>query len=228
MANQTEFLPSIDEKFQIKIFGKKVSDLEINSKKGSILSKNATGKLILVKVYGTKLLGDCIKLPVPFFTLLPDNGMPSDACGELGNPDEYLMWILGKSQEFVALSVNAGNVEEIIRKQIHILVDVSADFHFHDVTITGSSISGRLRAYLHLHQKLPWPLPAIDVTIVDGDYPFSVSIDTCITVATVAVVSAQVCFHTSPNRVCGEVSVGIDLPVIGHWGQNFPIACVQV
>lgn len=227
MANQTEFLPSIDEKFQIKIFGKKVTDVEINTSRASVLLRGNISKLVLVKVYGTKLFGDCIKLPIPFYTLLPDNGMPSDVCGDLGNPDEYLMWILGKNQEFISLSVNSGNVEEIIKSQLHVLVDVNADFHVHDLNVSGTTVSGRLRAYLHLHQKLHWPLPDIDITIVDGDFPFSINIDTCVTVATVSVVSAQVCFHTNPNRVCGEVSVGIDLPVIGHWGQVFSIACVN-
>lgn len=227
MSNQVELLSAIDEKFQIKIFGKTVSDVEIKSMKASILTKGAD-KLILVKVYGTKLFGKCMKLPIPFYTMLPDNGMPSDACSELGNPDEYLMWTLIKSQEFISISIETGAVEEIFNNQLSLFVDVDADFNIHDIKVTGTTISAILRAKLKLHQKLHWPLPDINVTVVDGDFPFSVDINTCVTVATVAFVSAQVCFHTNPNRICGEVSVGIDLPVIGHWGQNFSIACINV
>jgi hypothetical protein len=72
MSNQTEFLSSIDEKFQIKVFGKKVTDVEVTSKKTSVLSPQAAGKLVLVKVYGTKVLDACVKLPLPIYTLLPD------------------------------------------------------------------------------------------------------------------------------------------------------------
>jgi len=228
MPIQTELIPAIDEKFQIKVYGKKVIDVDINTKRPTVLSRESGTKLVLVKVYGTKIIGDCIKLTTPLYTLLPDIGIKPDGCGDLGNPDDYLMWTLGKSQEFVSISFETGTVGEILNNKVQPRLDVNADFHVHDLVISGTSISGKLRAYLHLHQKLPWPLPAIDITVVDGDFPFSVNVDTCVTVATVAVVSAQVCFHTKPNRICGEVSVGIDLPVIGHWGQNFPIACVNV
>jgi hypothetical protein len=228
MANQTDFLSSIDEKFQIKVFGKKVSDIDITAKKQTVLSKGGVTKLILVKVFGTKLFGDCIKLPSPFYTLLPDNGMPSDGCGDLGNPDEYLMWVLGKNDEFVSLLIETGTVEEIIKKGEAVRLNVDADFHIHDVTVSGTTVSAKLRAYLHLRQPGPFGTTIFDITVINGDYSFSVNIDTCITVFSIAVASAQVCFHTNPNRVCGEVSVGIDLPVIGHWGQNFPIACVNI
>lgn len=227
MSNQTEFLPAIDEKFQIRVVGKKVTDVEVTSKRGSVLSTDAAGKLVLVKVYGAKLFSDCIKLPVPIYTLLPDNGKPSDACGDLGNPDEYLMWVLGKDQKFVSLSIDTGSVEEIIKKGLAPFVNIDADFHIHDVTVSGTSVSAKLRAYLRLRQPGPFG-DIFNITVVDGDYSFSVNINTCITVFSIGVASAQVCFHTNPNRVCGEVSVGIDLPVIGHWGRNFPIACVNV
>lgn len=229
MPNQTEFLSAIDDKFQIKIYGKKVTDIEIKASKTSILSRDSASNLVLVKVYGTQMLGGgCTKLSAPFFTLLPDNGSNPDGCGEFGNADDYLMWTLGHKQEFVSLSFDTGNAAEIIKGKIGPHVDVSADFHVHNLSVTGTSVSGKLRAYLHLQQKLSWPLPPINSTVVDGDFPFSVNVNTCVTVATVAGASAQVCFHTNPNRVCGQVSVGIDLPVIGQWKQNFPIACVNV
>jgi hypothetical protein len=182
----------------------------------------------MVKVYGSQILGKCIKLPIPLLTLLPDNGQPSNACGDLGNPDEYLMWVLGKGQEFVSLSIETGTVEEILKAGASPRVNIDADFHIHDIVVSGTSVSAKLRAYLRLRQPGPFGSTIFDITVINGDYPFTVNINTCITVFSIGVASAQVCFHTNPNRVCGEVSVGIDLPIIGHWGKNFPVACINI
>jgi uncharacterized protein YuzE len=228
MSSLTELLPSIDEKFQIKIYGKKVTDFEIDLKKESILSPNNKIKLVLVKIYGTRLFGDCIILPKPFFTLLPDNGIKPDGCGDLGNPEEYLMWVLGKGKELLYINFDAGSAEDIIKREVSILVDVNADFRIHDIEISGTKVSAKLRAYLRLRQPGPFGSTLFDITVLNGDYPFSVDLNTCVTVFSVAVTNAEVCFRTDPNRVCGVVNVGIDLPILGRWSRQFEIACINV
>ncbi len=226
MANETDIISSIDDSFQIKIYGKKVNDIEISS------SRSGNGqKLIIVKVFGTKVAGDCIKLPKPFYCFLPDKGIPPDACGDLGDSNEYLMWIVAKKDEFVKLSLETGIAEEMVKSDIQILMDVNAHFYFHDVNISGTKITGSLRAWLNFHQKLPWPAHDIDVTpIPDRDYPFSIDItpNLCYPIYSVGIATAEVCVYANPNRVCGSIRVDVPLPSpLPHYSHTFDIACVN-
>lgn len=112
---------------------------------------------------------------------------------------------------------------------VHTRLDVDSDFRIHDVALQGTSLVGKIRAYLHLKQNGPFGSTIFDITVVDIDQPFSIDLifDRPITLYSIGPVSIQVTLHNHPRRICGEVQVGVDLPVVGHWGQKFSLVCVN-
>lgn len=231
MSTKSSLVSEIDESLSIRIYGKKMQDLALSaSSDGSILQKKyeVTG-LEFASVYGVMFLGECQKLPKPLLLLLPSNDVDPVGCGEFSDPKEFRMWTLPHDAPLVALEKAVGSANEIVSRVLRPRLDVNADFRVHDVRIDGTVVRGKLRAYLHLHQSGPFGSTIFDVTVVDRDDDFSINLvpSTCITVFSIGVASAQVCYRENPNRICGEAQIGIDLPVIGHWGQNFTIACVN-
>lgn len=229
MKNEIGLLSSVADEFNIKVFGKKINDIAFTASKTNVF-KNAESKPVLVKVYGTKLLEKCVALSKPFYLILPDNGVKPDGCGIFGDPNEYLMWIFPRTESLVKLSVEIGMIEQMITEIVHPFLDVNADFHIHDFKVEGTKLSGKLKAYLHLHQSGPFGTTLLDITLINGDYSFSIDLipTTCVNVFSIGIASAQICFYDNPNRICGTVDVSVDLPIIGHWGRKFDIACVKI
>jgi hypothetical protein len=231
MASSPNFLSTVDDMLVIRLYGKKVVDLSVKPTKDSMLVNAYSGASIsFARIYGAKILGTCQRLPAPLLAIVPDTDKDPDGCDEFADPKEFRMWTLPKGAPIVKLAYDVGNAEEIVPSGVRPFLDVNADFHFHDVQLNGTVISGKLRSYLHLHQSGPFGTTLFDVTVVDRDDTLSFDFNQlpCITVFSIGVASAQVCFHANPNRICGEAVVGIDLPVIGHWGQTFTIACVNL
>ena len=229
MNNEIELLSSINEGFNIKIYGKKVKDILIGESKTKLFT-DTEKKMTFVKVYGSKVLDNCITLSKPFYTILPDNGTKPDGCNAFGDPNEFLMWTFPKGQSIAKLTLETDYLEKALTEVAHPNLDVNVNFQIHDFSVNGSTVSGKLKAYLHLRQPGPFGTTLFDITPVNGDYPFSLSLtpNTCVTVFSIGVASAQLCFYSQPNRICGTVDVGIDLPVVGHWGKKFDIACVNI
>jgi len=234
MTSNANFLPAIDELLVVRLYGKKIEDLAITPAKqqsnSPLIASYSGSALSFAWIYGASVLGWCRTLPAPILAVVPNNDVDPVGCGDFGDPKQYRMWVLPKGSPLVRLSHQVGTAEQIVSTDIHTLIDVNADFHLHDIQLNGTVISAKLRSYLHLHQSGPFGSTIFDITVVDRDDTLSFDFNTlpCITVFSIGVASAQVCFHANPNRICGEVVVGIDLPVIGHWGQTFTIACVNL
>ena len=227
MPENPSFISAVDDLLVVRIYGKKTIDLSIASAKDSYLVKGyGAASVSFAWIYGAKVLGLCQRFPKPFLIIVPDNDKDPDGCDEFADPKQYRMWTLPKSTPVVKLNHQVVLAEEIALAGL----EVSADFHFHDVQVTGTVISAKLRSYLRLRLPGPFGSTIFDITVVDRDDTLSFDFNQlpCVTVFSIGVASAQVCFHANPNRICGEVVVGIDLPVIGHWGYTFTIACVNL
>jgi hypothetical protein len=111
------------------------------------------------------------------------------------------------------------------------LLDVNSDFRIHDLALSDATLSGKVKAYLHLYQSRPFGFTILDVTVLDMDAPFAIDftslLNKSISVFSNGVADAEVCFYSNPNRVCGSVSVHVNLPDIGAWFQTFALACVH-
>lgn len=230
MSSETSLMSLIDQSMGLDLYGSKLADLTLNKAPSSSRFGNVfPGKdLIFAHIEGARVLGKCTRLPSPVILLVPDVGTTPTGCGEFSDPKKYEMWSLSNKDTIATLSLKVLTVEELA-SQVQTRVEVNSDFRIYNVKVTGTVISGTVRAYLHLKQPGPFGSTIFDITVIDANYNFSYDFSSisCITVFTVAVASAQVCYHANPNRICGEVSVGLDLPVIGHWGQNFSLACVN-
>ena len=231
MPANSGLLSIIDEALVIRLYGKKLPDLSLDPKSlsDSLIAKHYSGlPLGFASVYGADVFGKCYKSPSPFIAIVPGPGEDPVGCGEFSDPKVYRMWTLSKGDPLVKLKYEVGTAEAVAVPEVTPLVDVDADFHIHDVKLTGTVVSAKLRSYLRLRQSTPFG--NIDVTVIDRDDTISFDFNQipCITVFSIAVASAQICFHANPNRICGEVVVGVDLPIIGHWGQTFTIACVNL
>jgi hypothetical protein len=233
MTVRENFLPAVDDLLVVRLYGKKIEDLTINpakQAKSPLIDAYSGSALAFAWIYGAQVLGACRKVPTPFLAVVPDTAVDPVGCDEFGDPKEYRMWVLPSGAPLVKLSHQLVTAEQVLAPDVRPFLDVNADFHLHDVQLNGTVISAKLRSYLHLHQSGPFGTTLFDITVVDRDDTLSFDFNQlpCVTVFTIAVASAQICFHANPNRICGEVVVGIDLPVVGHWGQTFTIACVNV
>jgi hypothetical protein len=216
----------VSEQLTVTLYGDPVKGFEIRHPLGEVVSQPGKDILLPVRVAGIKTFGACVILPSPILLLLPGAGQELKV-PECGWEKPKQKWSLDPKFTTAAINITPVAIGDLAK--LRPSLDVQADFHLHDVHLDGTTIRGKLRSYLHLHQSLPFPLPDINVTVVDRDDAFAINLapGTCITVFSIGVASAQVCYRANPNRICGEVQVGIDLPVIGHWGQNFTIACVN-
>ncbi len=231
MTDNSNFLSTIDESLVIRLYGKKAPDLTVASTKDSALVETySIAGIVFAWIYGAKVLGICKRLPKPVLVIVPDADKDPKGCQEFGDPKQFRMWTLPKGSPLVKLAYEVGTAEEISSPVIQPFLDVMADFHIHDVKLTGTVITGKLRSYLRLRQPGPFGTTLFDITVVDRDDTISFDFTefSCITVFSIGVASAQICFHANPNRICGEVVVGINLPIIGHWGQTFTLACVNL
>jgi hypothetical protein len=228
MTATHSFVSAVDDLIVIRIYGKKAIDLSLTSGKESKLAKEYGAKGVsFAWLYGARVLGLCQQFPKPVLVLVPDSDEDPEGCEQFSDPKVYRMWTLPKGSPLVRVTHEVVQVEQIALSGL----EVQADFHFHDIQLNGTVLSGKLRSYLHLRLGGPFGSTIFDITVIDRDDTLSFDFNQipCITVFTIAgVASAQVCFHANPNRICGEVVVGIDLPVIGHWGQTFTIACVNL
>lgn len=225
MATEPEisFLSQVDEKLVIRIYGKKVHDFSIKPSEKSKFGANIN----FVQVYGAKILGICSKLPTPILTMLPGEGVAPVGCSDF-DPKEFLMWVLPKDHPLVTFDTQITSIEEFAKQQVNFLIDVDSEFGIHDLQVHGDTVSGTLRARLKLHQKMPWPAPDINVTVVDGNFPFSFKLaNVCYPVYTVGVASAQLCISLNPNKICGEITFSVPLPFGLHFDRTFTIACVS-
>jgi hypothetical protein len=230
MPADRSFISLVDQSIGLDLFGSKIVDLTLNKPAApSRLGDLYPGKtLIFAYIEGARVLGKCTRFPSPVILLVPDTGTAPKGCDEFSDPKKYEMWSLSNTDTIATLSLHVMTVEQLA-SATQPRVDVTSDFRIYNVKVSGTVISGTVRAYLRLKQPGPFGSTIFDITVIDGNYNFSYDFSSlsCITVFTIAVASAQICYHANPNRICGEVSVGIDLPVIGHWGQNFTLACVN-
>jgi hypothetical protein len=228
MPESPSFISAVDDLLVVRMYGKKAIDLTLMSGKESKLAKQYGAKSVsFAWLYGAKVLGLCQRFPKPLLVVVPDNDEDPDGCDEFADPKVYRMWTLPKGSPLVKVAHEVVKVEEIALTGL----ETYADFHFHDVQLNGTVLSAKLRSYLRLRLGGPFGSTIFDITIIDRDDTLSFDFNQvpCVTVFTIAgIANAQVCFHANPNRICGEVVVGIDLPVIGHWGQTFTIACVNL
>lgn len=217
------FLSEVDEKLEIRIYGKKVHDFSIIPIEKSKLGAKTT----FVKIYGIKALGICHKLSKPLLTILPGDGQVSIGCSDF-DTKEFLMWMLPKEHPIVTFETQVTSIEEFINQEVKPLIDVDAAFGIHNLQVNGDTISGYLQARLKLHQKLPWPAKDINITVVDGNFPFSFKLaNVCYPIYTVGVASAQLCISLNPNKICGEINFSVPLPFGLHFNHSFQIACVS-
>ncbi len=232
MASTASMTESVADLISVKLFGNLITDLKWDLSGSSSISRSyQSDKLGVAKIQGAKILGKCERLPFPVFSVVPGNGEDPSGCDEFGDPGKFRMWSLPKGSNLISLQPSVGPVEAILAPAVRPRVDVNADFHFHDVSIAGTQITASLRSYLKLHQSIPWPGHDIDIVVIDRDDRFSIDFSSlpCIPVYSISVATAQICYHPNPNRICGEVVVGIDLPwPLNHWGQTFTIACVNL
>jgi hypothetical protein len=156
-------------------------------------------------------------LPEPLLTLVPDSDRDPDGCDEFSDPKQFRMWVLPKGSPIVKLTHEVVAAEQVAPAEVRPFLDVNADFHFHDVQLNGTVITGKLRSYLRLHQSGPFGTTLFDIVVVDRDDTISFDFNQlpCITVFSIGPASAQVCFHANPNRICGEVVVGM---ICQLWG----------
>lgn len=231
MSSKQSFFSVVDASLSIRVYGKSADDLTLNVAAGDTLVASQYGatKPTFAWVYGIGFLGNCRALPKPLLLLMQDGGSDPTGCGQFGDPKEFRMWVLPKDAPVVALTQQIGSVQDVLGGDISVLVDITSDFRVYNVRVDAGKIKGRVRAYLRLRQPGPFGSTLFDIVVIDRDDEFSIDITPglCITVFSVGVASAQICYRDNPNRICGEVQVGIDLPIIGHWSQNFPIACVD-
>uniref|UniRef100_Q01RE2 Uncharacterized protein n=1 Tax=Solibacter usitatus (strain Ellin6076) TaxID=234267 RepID=Q01RE2_SOLUE len=228
MTTELGFFDVVDQSLQISVYGKTAVGISIDKSaaQSAFAQPYAQTGIVFAWIYGFGFMGTCTKLAKPALVVLPNSAQDPKGCSEFADPKQYRMWTLPKDSVITALDQKVGTVEGLV---IRPFLDIQSDFRIHDVTFDGTTLRGKVRAYLHLHQSGPFGTTIFDITVVDRDDSFSFSLvpDLCITVFSIGVASAQVCYHDNPRRVCGEVQVGIDLPVIGHWGQNFPLICVN-
>jgi hypothetical protein len=231
MNTPGSFLDSVNSTLSVRIFGNLADDLTLAPQKGSDLGKvYGSDELLFARIVGAQVSGMCFALPRPIFLIVPGKGDDPQGCSQFGDKTKYRMWSFPKGEPVVSLIHNVGSVEDAVGSGLKPFVDIQADFHFHDVSLNGTVLTANLRSYLKIHQSIPWPGSDINIVIIDRDDRFTIDFSSvpCITVFSIGVASAQVCYHPNPNRICGEVVVGIDLPwPIGHWGQTFTIACLN-
>ena len=225
MSTDTTFQSLVDDALQVKVYGKKVEDLTLTARKDSFFaSQYGGGPLTFVLVFGVRFLGKCRTLPVPLLIPLPGEGTAPTGCCEF---KDQLMWVIPKGSPLVALTQSVVTAEDLAASLTQPRLDVDSNFTLSNVRIDGNTVKGHLRAYLRLHQSTPFG--PINIVVIDRNDDFAFPLpDICVTVFSIAVASAQVCLRENPRRLCGEVSVGVDLPFgLGQFSQNFPIACVQ-
>jgi hypothetical protein len=225
MTASANFLSAIDDLLVVRLYGKKVEDLNIvatkeKGKNSPLMKAYGESVLSFAWIYGAKVLGACRRLPTPLLLLVPEPDSDPLGCEDFSDPKQYRMWVLPKGGPLVKLIHQVVTAEEVVSAGGQPLLNVDFDFHVHDVQISGTVVSGKLRSFLRVQ----------GFTVVDRDDSFSIDFSSlpCVTVFSIAVASAQICYHPNPNRICGEIVVGVDLPwPIGHWGQTFQIACVN-
>ena len=228
MSAETTFHSVVDDGLLVRVYGKKVEDLTLAVQKDSHFAiQHGGGPLTFVLVRGIQFLGECHALTVPVLVPLPGDGAPPTGCCQF---KDQLMWVIPKGSPLVALTHNVGTAEEFAKSLAEKRLDVDSNFTLSHLRVEGNTVKGHLRAYLRLKQSGPFGTTLFNIVVIDRNDDFSIQLvpDFCITVFSIGVASAQVCFHENPRRVCGEVFVGLDLPLgLGHFGQNFAIACVQ-
>jgi hypothetical protein len=231
MSSTKSLLSVVDASLSIRAYGKIANDLALNvaSEDSQVAIQFGATKPIFAWVYGIGFLGSCRALPKPLLLLMPDGGSDPSGCTQFEDPKEFRMWVLPKDGPVVALTQQIGPAHNVLAGDVSILTEVTSDFRVYNVRVETGKVKGRVRAYLRLRQPGPFGSTIFDIVVIDRDDEFSIDLNPglCITVFSVGVASAQICYRDNPNRICGEVQVGIDLPVIGHWSKNFPIACVN-
>jgi hypothetical protein len=222
---------SINDALSVRLYGNVVTDLSITGG-GLVTTLDPTKTPIFARIYGAKAFGACITLPKPMITIVPSNGAytQADDCEQFydpANPNAFTVWVLQKGSPLITLTTKFDTVDSLA---VTPKLDVNADFHVYNLSVSGSVVSGTLRAYLHLHQPGPFGTTIFDVTVIDGNYPFQISLtpDICIPVPglSAGVISAEVCYHPNPNRICGSVNVNVSIDGFGY-NHTFDIVCVN-
>lgn len=229
MPNTTQFASEISEFFEILVFGKRVLDLQFTDEGRSTLGRQYDAELInLVTVYGVRALGICHKFEVPVTFILPGEGEPPSGCGEFSEPSEFLMWRIRKGTQLATLTHSVDTIEALVSKNISILLDTFSDFSIRNIRLEGTKIKGEVRAYLRLRQRGPLGTTIFDITVIDRTDSFEIDFfpGQCFTIFEIGVAKLQICVYSTPNRVCGTIDIGVQLP-IGYWGKKFDIACVN-
>jgi len=216
------FLSSVADELTVALYGRVLEDVSFSAGAGRAkgappaIAYTENSPVSLVRVYGTKLLGRCITLPVPILLILPNSAeRDSSGCSQFPASD-YKMWVFKPDEPLVRVSTKVGTAAELVSA-----FGDTFDVHFHDVSISGTVISGKLRAHIVV----------FGVTVVDRDDSFSYDFGPrpCIPLFDWGVVSINVCFDVGARKICGTAKYGIDLPwPIGHVGGSIDIACVQV
>jgi len=231
MTDVNGLLSRTSDSLEVRLYGDLAPDMRLLAGEGKqtdpISRAYPNQALSFAWICGVRIFGKCRRLPVPLIAVVPGPGTEATECDEFA---KHQMWTLPLGAPLVTLTHAVGPAERIAWGDVHALVNVDSDFRLHDVRTDGTRVSGALRSYLRLRQPGPFGTTLFDITVVDRDDAFSIDVlpNLCVTVFDIGIARAQICFHPNPNRVCGEVVIGLDLPVVGHWGQTFAIACVNI
>jgi hypothetical protein len=231
MMMESTFQAALDDALRVVAFGKTIEDLTIApSKESSFAKAHSTEKLTFAWIHGARIDGSCVNFPKPILLLLPGDGAKPTGCSEFTAEKGFLMWNIPKEGPVALLTHDVGPAGEIIKLAATRGLETTSDFRIYDVRLDGTVVRGKVRAYLRFKLPGPFHTTIFDITVIDRDDAFSIDLapGLCIPVFSIGVATAQVCFHNHPNRICGEVVVGIDLPVVGHYGKTFTLACVNV
>jgi hypothetical protein len=223
-------LDGIDEMLVVRLYGKPVTDVTITGGgRESALSRLYAGAPIAFAwIHGVRAMGKCHTLPHPMLLLVPDRPKDPTDCGEFGDPEKFQMWELPADAQVATLDTNVVSVTELVPSEVRL--EVHDEFRIHGVRVEDGVLRGRVRAYLRLRQPGPFGTTIFNITVVDRDDAFEINLkpDVCIPVFSIGVASAEVCFRPNPDRICGSVSVSINLPVLGHYARRWDLACVNV
>jgi hypothetical protein len=207
----------VSEQLKLTAYGEPISGMTLRSD----AEEAALG---LVRVVGAKMLGQCKALSEPILLLLPGEGTELPKDGECGWKPPVRKWVLPNNQRLVAVEMRPTSLEDLIQP----LINIEPDFRIHDLRIEGQTLRGRVRSFLRLRQPGPFG-DIFNIVVIDRNDEFSIDLipQRCLTVYSVGFASAEICFRSDPNRICGEVRISVQLPVGGSWSQNFQLACVN-
>ncbi|OZI20515.1 hypothetical protein CAL26_23765 [Bordetella genomosp. 9] len=168
MVSQISLSDQLSDHFEIALFGKKLSGLELDADtKKSIPDHRAGGDVSIVTVYGLRTFGHCFKLKIPVTLILAGIGETPRGCDDFADDTAFLMWTVSRKTPFPTISFGTTSAEEMVAGNVELTVQ-GLSIYFTDLVEADGKLSGK--AVIHWEENVG----GRRIVLIDQTIPFSI------------------------------------------------------